>query len=460
MKTVGLFALTSLPYSFKFLWAPFFDLYAAPFIKRGRSGWMILCQVGLISSLVGLSMLDPKTEIGLVAALTFLTSLFAASQDIAVDGWRVHVLEDDEQGVGATAATFGFRFGMYLSSAGAILMSVMMSWSNIYRSMSIIFALGMFIALYAAHLRRPSEPHAHRHEHSSPRWLTLIVVFFLALPLLISIAPVALIDAGSSAGQLDVMKALKSQLKTVATVLIFLIMIALGFAGLKRSQNRTQKRQGVIAQARVRWGSQWLVILLFICVFRLGDHLLNIFLFPSLIELKFTELEIGTIAKTWGLAATFLGTFLGGWLVYRMGLMKVMVIAGVAQALSNLTLSAQALIGHSVPFLYVSIGIQDLALGMVNATFVAYISSLCDRRYAAAHFAFLSALPSLLKTFIQAGSGWIVVECKARYGLQGGWAVYYALTSLTALPGLALLWYLIRASKPEQSTSADLQNVE
>ena len=124
--------------------------------------------------------------------------------------------------------------------------------------------------------------------------------------------------------------------------------------------------------------------------------------------------------------------------------MRVMVIAGIAQAFSNLTLSAQALLGHSLSFLYVSIGVQDLALGMVNATFVAYLSSLCDRRYAATHFAFLSALSSVLKTFIQAGSGWAVTACKDAYGLQGGWALYFALTSILALPGLGLLMILMR----------------
>jgi PAT family beta-lactamase induction signal transducer AmpG len=85
MKTVGLFALTSLPYALKFLWAPLFDLYHAPLIKRGRSGWMALSQIGIICALVVMSRLDPRSDIELIAIMTLITSFFAASQDIAVD---------------------------------------------------------------------------------------------------------------------------------------------------------------------------------------------------------------------------------------------------------------------------------------------------------------------------------------------------------------------------------------
>ena len=116
------------------------------------------------------------------------------------------------------------------------------------------------------------------------------------------------------------------------------------------------------------------LVLCFIATFRLGDHLLSFFLYPSLHELGFTPVEIASVAKTWGLIATFIGTFFGGWLTYKVGLMKAMVFAGFAQMGSNLALSMQSILGHDVFFLYVSIGIQDIALGMVNATFVAYLS--------------------------------------------------------------------------------------
>jgi PAT family beta-lactamase induction signal transducer AmpG len=466
MKTVGLFALTSLPYALKFLWAPLFDLYHAPLIKRGRSGWMALSQIGIICALVVMSRLDPRSDIELIAIMTLITSFFAASQDIAVDGWRVDVLNDDEQGVGASLATLGYRVGMYISSAGALLLSSYVSWEQVYLSLAYVVALGILASLFSARLWRPlfvgngatdlsnevqdseqtPQESAQKleftsHLSSSPVWLTALTLLLLSIPILIlALQGGWLGDINADRGQL---KSIVSFVKRAVAVLIVAVVGLVIWRSIRAPKDRS--RAGLIDGARSRWGEQWLAILCFVCVFRLGDHLLGLFLFPSLAELKFTSIEIATVAKSWGLIATLLGTMLGGWLVYSWGLMRVMVIAGLAQALSNLTLSVQALLGHNLMFLYVSIGVQDLALGMVNATFVAYISSLCDRRYAATHFAFLSSLSSVLKTFVQAASGWVVVACKDYYGdVQKGWALYFALTSLIAVPGLVLLWHLTR----------------
>ena len=446
MKTVGLFALTSLPYAFKFLWAPLFDLFQAPLLKRGRSGWMIYSQIGLLGSLIAMSMLNPNRDVELIALLALLTSFFSASQDIAVDGWRVDVLEDDEQGVGASVATLGYRIGMFISSAGALLMSAYLPWRWVYLSLAVLVGAGTFVSLYTSTKRVQRE----RSEaevfpmRPAPRWLMLCTT-------LITLSPFILVMLRSSLSTIldldrELMTSITKGVKQSAAFLIIVVIIAL----LAGGYHRRKGKPSLISEARERWGDRWLIILLFVCVFRLGDHLLGLFLFPSLSELGFTAIEIATVAKSWGLIATIIGTLLGGWLVYRVGLMKVMVVAGIAQALSNLTLSAQSLIGHSVSFLYVSIGVQDLALGMVNATFVAYISSLCDRKYAATHFAFLSALSSVLKTFIQAGSGWAVEWSKASYGVQGGWALYFALTSLLAPPGLILLMILMRTRSPQE----------
>ena len=453
MKLVGLFALVSLPYSFKFVWAPLIDLYSSPtFSSFGhRQGWMIWAQLGLTLCLGGVASLNPKDTLTLLAILSLLTSFFAASQDIAVDAWRVEVLEDDEQGIGATVATFGYRLGMYVSSAGALLLSAFFSWSTVYYAMAGVALLGVVVTFSTRSIQRQagsSVPAQLR-----PGWITLSASLLLLTPLLCLLGalfnqdpsnPMEFLGMSSELWRLveGGLTASKGLFKVIGGGLIILIIIRLFTSDARH-------------QARAQLGVDWPAILLFISLFRLGDHLLNFFLYPSLNDLGFTALEIAGVAKTWGLIATFIGTFLGGWLVYRVGLMKVMVIAGVAQLLSNLTLSAQSLLGHHLPFLYVSIGVQDIALGMVNATFVAYISSLCDRKYAATQFAFLSALSSMLKTFLQAGSGWLVEACHEQFGLQSGWALYFALTSLAAVPGMILLlWLNRRAVARGQSSMA------
>lgn len=493
MKVVGLFALASLPYTLKFLWAPLFDRYRLPLIGRfgQKQGWMIGSQLGLTMCLWMMANVDPHSALSYLALLTILTSFFAASQDIAVDGWRVEVLEDDEQGVGASVATFGYRVGMYLSSAGAILLSVYASWRVIYMSLALLCLGGALVSVWSGRLiERSSEPDESSASATSqlkplpPPWVRVALLGCLALPVGLLIGSLCNEDPQNPFAIFGVTSAqwtwvessllyAKGQVKLAVGVLMFVIVSYLALR--KRGLSDLSEGEGIAGQGARFLREHWLLVLGLIMTFRLGDHLLSFFLYPSLHQLGFDEIEIASVAKTWGLIATFIGTFFGGWLVYRVGLMRAMVISGIAQLLSNLTLSAQALLGDpevltsvqsglsSLPliadwlrgheqlaFLYVSIGAQDIALGMVNATFVAYLSSLCDRRAAASHFAFFTALSSLLKSFVQAGSGELADYCQASWGLHYGWAAYFAYTSLVAAPGLILLLVITRVERREQ----------
>ena len=395
LKAVGLFAFAALPYSLKFLWAPLVDARDAPLFGRvrgfgRRQGWMALAQVGLALCLALIALCDPTTQLTALAALVVSSTFFAATQDIAVDAWRVETFAVQEQGAAAAWATLGYRVGMFASSGGAILMSAWLPWRVVYLSMAALVAAGVGVTALSGRVEGAAQPVAKR---------------------LLPVSP----PASPASPPLS-------------------------------ERLRALSPRALAARARELWGARWVRVLLFVALFRLGDHLLSLFLYPSLNDLGFTPVEIATVAKTWGLVATFLGTFAGGWLVYRWGLGRVMALAGVAQALSNLALSGQALAGRDVELLYVTIGVQDFALGLVNATFVAYLSSLCDPRSAATHFALLSALSGLLKTLCQAGSGWVAEGLRDGYGAQRGWALYFAFTSLAALPGLALLWGLRSSS--------------
>jgi len=455
MKAVGLFSLAALPYSLKFSWAPLIDLYRwVPLGWSGlsrRQGWMLWAQLGLAMSLGAIAMIDPKTELIPLAYLTLIATFFAASQDIAVDAWRVETLPADEQGVAASWATLGYRVGMYASSAGAMLLSVYLSWRAVYLIMATCVAAGVAATLTSEWVTRAQLREREELEHgaSAPVGEPLPLRWSL-LGLVLLLSPVFTLMASRDRELTQLLQGIIALAPSgSALIFIALSLTGLAFTSQERRARWAEGLRAWLGGAREAWGERWLLILLFVSLYRLGDHLLGLFLYPSLNDLGFSALEIATVVKTWGLIATFLGTFLGGWLVYRWGISRVMILAGVAQLSSNLFLSAQALLGHDITFLYLSIGAQDLALGMVNATFVAYLSSLCDLRYAATHFALLSALSSLLKTFIQAGSGWVADGLKESLGPQRGWALYFALTSLSALPGLLILLWLNRAQREQ-----------
>jgi PAT family beta-lactamase induction signal transducer AmpG len=115
LTVIGLMALVGLPYTVKFLWAPFLDRFTLPFLGR-RRGWLLVAQAALMLSIVGLGFTDPGKRPWMVAVAAFLVTFFSASQDIVVDAYRREDLSDAELGLGSSLYINGYRVGMLLAS--------------------------------------------------------------------------------------------------------------------------------------------------------------------------------------------------------------------------------------------------------------------------------------------------------------------------------------------------------
>ncbi|MCK4761199.1 MAG: AmpG family muropeptide MFS transporter [Candidatus Aminicenantes bacterium] len=142
LKIIGIFALVGLPYTLKFLWAPFMDMWVPPFLGR-RRGWMLLCQIGVIFSIVGIAFIDHKQSPWLTAFFALLISFFSASQDIVVDAYRRETLSDNELGMGSTLYIYGYRVAMLLAGALALFLADHIPWSLVY----ILMAGAMFVGI-------------------------------------------------------------------------------------------------------------------------------------------------------------------------------------------------------------------------------------------------------------------------------------------------------------------------
>ncbi|MGH6943903.1 MAG: AmpG family muropeptide MFS transporter [Geminicoccaceae bacterium] len=192
-----------------------------------------------------------------------------------------------------------------------------------------------------------------------------------------------------------------------------------------------------------------LVILLFIMFYKLGDALLGVMANPFYVELGFSKTEVASVVKTFGLIATLGGGLAGGLLINARGILPALWICGIVQMLSNLMFAAQAMVGHSVPFLVLTIGLENLAGGMGTAAFVAYLSSLCNVRYTATQYALLTSFMAQTRTVL-ASSGGVLAESM-------DWASFFLLTTLSAAPALVLLFWLSRhagAALPEAGAAA------
>lgn len=146
LSVIGLMALVGLPYTLKFVWAPVFDRFTLPFLGR-RRGWLLVAQVALFFSIVGLGLSDPANRPWLLAVSAFLVTFFSASQDIVIDAYRREDLSDAELGLGSSLYINGYRVGMLLASGGGLILADHLSFSLVYIIMACCLLPGVITTL-------------------------------------------------------------------------------------------------------------------------------------------------------------------------------------------------------------------------------------------------------------------------------------------------------------------------
>jgi PAT family beta-lactamase induction signal transducer AmpG len=139
LTAIGMVSLIGMPYVLKFLWAPFLDRYKLPFLGR-RLGWMILFQILLVLSILGLSLTNPKEGLKGVVFWSFLIAFFSASQDVVLDAYRREIMPDDELGLASSLYVNGYRLAMLVSGAFALYLADHHAWSHVYQLMALLMA--------------------------------------------------------------------------------------------------------------------------------------------------------------------------------------------------------------------------------------------------------------------------------------------------------------------------------
>ena len=385
--TIGLLTLVGTAYSLKFLWAPLVDrLPLGPLTRRlgRRRGWALAIQLPLALAILALGFTDPRSDPAATALVAVVIAFLSATQDIVIDAYRIELLQADEQGAGAAATQWGYRFGMIVSSAGALYAAEFGGWSLAFAIMAAFMAVGMATVWFTG------EPHN-------------------AVPL----TPGVAIDAPPA-------------VRLAAWIASAVI--------------------GPFREFMQRPG--WLAILVFVVLYKFGDALAGVMANPFYVAMGFTRLEVANISKIFGVIATLAGVAGGGLLVHRVGLGRALIVCGVLQALSNLMYVVQALAGHDVALLTVTIGLENFTGGMGSAAFVAYLSGLCNVAYTATQYALLSSLATVGRTTLSAGGGWL--------SLQLDWPLFFLVTTCAALPGIAMaIWVMRRYPPPVASPARD-----
>ena len=157
ISTIGLFSLVAVPYSLKFLWSPLIDRYVPPFLGR-RRGWILIFQVALIIFISALGFSDPKVNLSLVAFFATCLAFFSASQDIAIDAYKIEVLEEEELGIGSSLNTMGYRIGMIVSGSLALILSDHIPMSKVYLLMAACLLIGVLASLFGPEPKNQPAP--------------------------------------------------------------------------------------------------------------------------------------------------------------------------------------------------------------------------------------------------------------------------------------------------------------
>ncbi len=144
---IGMITLVQIPYTWKFLWAPFLDRFIPPFLGR-RRGWLLMSQIALMASIVGLGYSDPVKNTWMMIVAAVLVAFFSATQDIVIDAYRREDLPDEELGLGSSMYVYGYRLGMLLASGGGLILADFISFSQVYFIMALCLLPGVITTLF------------------------------------------------------------------------------------------------------------------------------------------------------------------------------------------------------------------------------------------------------------------------------------------------------------------------
>lgn len=183
----------------------------------------------------------------------------------------------------------------------------------------------------------------------------------------------------------------------------------------------------------------WFFIICFAVMYKIGDALLGKMVNPFYEQMGFTKTEVAEITKFFGFAMTIMGGMIGGWAVYKFGVIRCLLVFGILQSVSNFSYVWQAEVGHDVLVLTVVIALENITGAMGTSAFVGYLAALCNKRYTATQYALLTSFSSLGRWFTNAPSGYLLDPV---HGLGLSWAEFFTVTVLLSIPGIIMVKYL------------------
>jgi PAT family beta-lactamase induction signal transducer AmpG len=458
--TIGFLSWVGLAYGVKWIWAPLVDRVRIPLMTRWlgqRRSWLLLAQLLIMAGLVGMATVDPKAALDPIVWFAVMVAFASATQDIALDAFRIESSGTEKQGALAAAYQTGYRLAMIWAGAGVLWIAARseVSAADLYehaawRTAYLVMAGSMLVGVATVLLSREPKPRdaaADRNERAAVAEAMVRDGLRFAWPqALLFIVLLAFLQAmvRASFGAIT--------LPEVGLYLVFGVIAVLGVRkrwGVDKPMHWRVSRPLAPAVAWLevvivepfadffrRYGWHAALILALIAVYRISDVVMGIMANPFYVDMGFTKDEVAAVSKVFGVIMTLVGAFLGGILALRIGVMRTLMLGAVLSAASNLLFAWLAGIGHNVQALVFVVSADNLSSGIASAAFVAYLSSLTNVQYSATQYALFSSLMLLLPKWIAGFSG--------KYVDAFGYANFFVSTALLGVPVLFLVWLATR----------------
>jgi len=346
-STIGYLTWVGLIYAFKWMWAPLVDRLPIPLLAKlfgRRRSWLLFAQVLIILGLIGMSSVDPKQALNVLVWCALLVAFGSATQDIALDAFRIESANSDHQAALAATYQTGYRLALIWAGAGVLWLAARAetgsgsydasAWQFAYLCMAASIGVGVLTTLLSKEPARVELAKA----RSAKAWLhqTLIEPFAEFIQ-------------------------------------------------------------------RYRWHA--ILILSLIAVYRISDVVMGIMANPFYVDMGYTKDEVAAVSKVFGVVMTLVGAFIGGVLTLRFGVLRILFLGAILSALSNVLFAWLATQGHDLRGLVWVISADNLSSGIASAAFIAFLSALTNIRYSATQYALFSSMMLLLPKWLAGFSG-------------------------------------------------------
>jgi PAT family beta-lactamase induction signal transducer AmpG len=391
--TIGFFSWLGITYSIKVFWAPVVDRLKLPLLDRllgKRRSWIIFAQVGIATGLYLMAHVDATAAPEMMALCGLLVAFSSATQDVAIDAYRIEIAEERLQAALAATYIFGYRLALLVAGAGALYLAEFWSWRVSYEVMAALVGVGALTVLIvreprvnhfaaAQDIAHKIEQEASKRTHLNPRLARLIGWFYAA--------------------------------------------VAGPFLDFFR-----------------RYKELSIAILLMVAVYRIADIAMGVMANPFYLDfMGFSKTEVADVTKIFGFFMTIAGSLLGGVMVVRYGVRRILLLGAIMTAATNLLFVLLAQYPPNLVTLAAVVSADNLSGGIANVALIAWLSSMTSASFTATQYALFSSLMTLPGKFLGGFSGIVVAGF--------GYAEFFLVSAVMGVPAVLLAMFMIRQGR-------------